>query len=125
MRGAASEPGLSHMKRDWNFFNQIQLLAVYILYCLLSEFFRYLFVLTIFFCRGYKKSSCSLAGFYSSRFALVKKKLSSTCRQEYCKVEPGQTVSNSTFPLLSPPLFWRFIFFLSVPYESREGISEV
>ena len=34
------------MKRDLNFFNQIQLLAVYIPYCLLSEFLtRNLFVL--------------------------------------------------------------------------------
>lgn len=47
---AKAESHLSQMKRDLNFFNQIQLLAVYIPYCLLSEFLtRNLFVLTYFY----------------------------------------------------------------------------
>ena len=101
---------LSHMKRDLNFFNETQLLAVYILYCLISllrsrslsrhatllptrsvawrekerlrrrlvsyqNFFRYLFVLTIFFFAGETRRALALAlaGFYRSRFTLVKK----------------------------------------------------
>ena len=52
---------------------------------------------------------------YRSRFTHVKKIeldwLVSLQQKEYFIVEPGQTVSNSTFPLSSPPFFWRWLLF--------------
>ena len=67
----------------------------------------------------------SLAGLYrrkksTARTSHLWKKLSSTFKQvyiskEYFTVEPGLTVSNSWFPLPSPPLFWPWLLFLPFP----------